>query len=87
MTSPYTTAWFTQQTPTAAAGAAAIVPRLVELVKPTAVIDIGCGTGAWLAAFVEAGIVDVVGVDGGYLDTRQLLIPESAFMPRDLRSA
>ena len=30
-----------------------IVPLIIGLVRPTSVIDVGCGTGTWLGAFTD----------------------------------
>ncbi len=50
-----------------ARSSAAVVARLVaDLVRPGSVVDVGCGSGAWLAAFAALG-AEVVGVDGPWL--------------------
>jgi SAM-dependent methyltransferase len=67
------------------ASASAVVPVLVDLFRPASVLDVGCGTGTWLAAFVAAGVGDVVGVDGGDVTPDMLEIPEAAFSRLDLR--
>ena len=51
-----------------ARSAAAVVPLIVDLLHPASVVDVGCGTGAWLAHFVELGIGDVLGLEFGDLD-------------------
>jgi len=38
------------------------VSRIIELVNPRSVVDMGCGTGATLAQFIEMGI-DAVGIE------------------------
>ncbi len=43
--------------------AAAIVPLVIDLVKPASVVDVGCGTGAWLARFQRHGIQDILGLE------------------------
>jgi SAM-dependent methyltransferase len=48
------------------------------------VVDLGCGTGAWLAAFKEKGITDIQGVDGDYVNRQALLIPADRFTAHDL---
>lgn len=49
-------------------------------------VDVGCGTGAWLAGFIEAGLKpeNVLGLDGDYVDRSLLLIPKERFVPADL---
>jgi SAM-dependent methyltransferase len=61
-----------------------VVPFLMRLLAPKSVADVGCGTGAWLAAFREEGVTDVLGLDGTYVDRDRLLIPPSRFMAADL---
>jgi SAM-dependent methyltransferase len=61
-----------------------IVPMILELVEPTSVVDVGCGTGAWLSVVRGHGVADVLGIDGDYVDRARLLIPEDAFLAADL---
>lgn len=64
--------------------AAVIVPILTSALRPSSVVDVGCGTGTWLAAFQSAGVIDVLGVDGDYVDRAALNIPVDRFRPADL---
>ena len=64
----------------AVASAAAVVPRLFELVQPARVIDVGCGEGHWLLAFEELG-AEVIGLDGSYVTSSPL---GDRFIPHDL---
>ncbi len=61
-----------------------MVPTLIELFEPASVLDVGCGTGAWLQAFVENGVSDVIGIDGDYVARADLRIGEERFVPADL---
>ncbi len=63
----------------ALASADAIIPMVQEYVNPTSVIDIGCGIGAWLSVWEKRGIKDIKGVDGAYVDKKQLLIETDKF--------
>jgi SAM-dependent methyltransferase len=65
--------------------AAETVPLVLELIQPRSIIDVGCGTGSWLSAFKEAGVEDVLGVDGPWADTAMLTIPPEQFLVFDLR--
>jgi SAM-dependent methyltransferase len=56
-----------------------VVPLLVDLLRPRSVVDFGCGTGEWLAAFLSAGVVDILGIDGDYVDRGRLAIPAEKF--------
>ena len=64
--------------------ASRIVPKVLEIVQPTSVIDVGCGTGEFLAAFREHGIEDILGIDGAYVQRNLLVIPQENFIPFDL---
>ena len=57
---------------------------IIAAVQPNTVIDVGCGVGTWLAVVAENGVVDVWGIDGDYVDTALLQIPEERFLPHDL---
>lgn len=64
--------------------AGAIVPIVLELVELASVVDVGSGSGAWLAVFAEHGVEDILGIDGGDIPSEQLQIPEERFLARDL---
>jgi SAM-dependent methyltransferase len=57
---------------------------IIKEVKPSAVIDVGCGVGTWLAVLAESGVADVWGIDGDYVDRSLLQIPQERFLPHDL---
>lgn len=61
------------------ASARIVVPFALQFVQPKSVIDIGCGQGLWLRAFIENGISDVEGYDGEYVDREKLHIPKERF--------
>lgn len=64
--------------------ARAVVPRVLPYVQATSVLDIGCGQGLWLKAFMEQGITDVLGYDGDYVERDKLVIPKENFIGVDL---
>jgi len=56
----------------------ALLPHLAAIPRSARVLDLGCGSGAWLARLAEAGYADLVGVD-------QVAPPPDAFgTPRPL---
>ena len=64
---------------------ARVVSRLIsEYISPESVVDFGCGTGAWLAAFEELGVRQVVGVDFASIPDEILCIEASEFVQHDL---
>jgi hypothetical protein len=56
------------------AGANAVFSHLWQHEKPSSVLDIGCGNGAWLRAALDLGVNDVLGVDG--LDHPQIRLAQ-----------
>jgi SAM-dependent methyltransferase len=61
-----------------------IVPLLMAEYHPLSVVDVGCGSGVWLAAFQRAGVTDILGIDGDYARRRGLAIPDACFISHDL---
>lgn len=62
-----------------------LLPLVLQYINPRSVLDIGCGTGAWLKAFNElTGIDDYMGVDGSYVNKSYLLIDSEKFREADL---
>ncbi len=62
-----------------------IVPLIVEFFHPSSVVDVGCSVGAWLAAFQQYGVTDILGVDGDHVPRKMLQIREDQFLAADLR--
>ena len=83
-TPPYTPAFFAAISDGATRSARVVVPLLMELVRPRSVVDVGCGWGRWLAVFREAGVSDLLGVDGEYVDAAKAGLSPSEFVPHDL---
>lgn len=69
-------------------GARASAQRLIAVVqpwlRPCSVVDFGCGRGVWLDEWRRAGVQDICGLDGDYVDRRSLAIPEDSFRAVDL---
>jgi SAM-dependent methyltransferase len=82
---PYDREFFESQAPSSRRSAQVIVPLILELVRPESVVDVGCGTGAWLSTFHDAGVEDILGIDGEYVERSLLEIPQDRFLPWDLR--
>jgi SAM-dependent methyltransferase len=61
-----------------------VVPMVINLVgRPASVVDVGCGSGAWLRALAEEGVEDYLGLDGDYVSGR-LQIPADHFRATDI---
>jgi SAM-dependent methyltransferase len=63
-----------------------IVPVLIDWLHPQSVADVGCGTGAWLAAFQRHGVADIFGIDGPWVRPESLEISLDKFLRSDLVS-
>lgn len=61
-----------------------IVAVLKEYVHPMSVLDVGCGTGCFLAACLQAGATDLQGIDGPWLDPTMLCIDPARVSKWDL---
>jgi SAM-dependent methyltransferase len=84
MAQPYSSQFFEEQRRGSLQSAAKIVPLIMQALRPSAVVDVGCGVGTWLAAFAEHGVADTLGIDGGYVDPALLHIPRERFLAHDL---
>lgn len=61
-----------------------IAPLVIDLFPCKQVVDVGCGDGTWLKVFHKYGVEEVLGIDGDYIDTNILQIPEKNFISFDL---
>lgn len=61
-----------------------IIPVILKYIKPTSVIDVGCGVGTWLSIWEKFGVKEILGIDGNYVRTEELLIDVEKFIADDL---
>ncbi|RYG43132.1 hypothetical protein EON79_17590, partial [bacterium] len=61
-----------------------IAPVLLDLVPAKSAIDVGGGRGVWSSVLKEAGVKQVLTVDGDYVDTSRLAIAREEFQAHDL---
>lgn len=61
-----------------------ILPIIFQLHKPKSLIDVGCGTGTWLAAAKKLNVPIVKGLDGAWVKKEQLKISYSDFIATEL---
>lgn len=66
------------------ASATAVLSELFGVTQPRSVLDIGCGTGSWLAVAGQLGVQHRLGLDGGSVPAHLLEIPASSFVATDL---
>ena len=76
---PYGDAFYRFLDATSEASARRIVPLLLDVVQIASIVDVGCGDGGWLAAARAAGIDDILGLDGPWIDKAVLKIPAANF--------
>lgn len=69
------------------ASARRVAAILQPLLRARSVLDVGCAQGAWLRAWKEAGVAEIAGVDGSYVDRSRLQIPAESFVDRDISQA
>jgi SAM-dependent methyltransferase len=65
-------------------GASKVIPVVLSALDVGSVLDIGCAGGGWLSEWKQAGIADVCGVDGAYVDPADLEIEAERFKAADL---
>ncbi|HTN54282.1 MAG TPA: glycosyltransferase [Anaeromyxobacter sp.] len=82
--SPYDEAFYGATADGSRRAAARIVPLVREWVGAASVLDVGCGVGAFLRAFQEAGAAEVLGIDGDYVPRDRLLVDPACFRPVDV---
>lgn len=80
----YTQAYFGKICEASRSSAEVIAPLAISLLQPDSVVDVGCGLGAWAAAFKQYGVAKVMGVDGPYMNPETLAISADEFFPADL---
>jgi SAM-dependent methyltransferase len=81
----YTPAFFDDLARDTRESARAVVPVVNKLLEPASVLDVGCGVGVWVDEWGSAGVSDVLGIDGNYVDRAALRIPVDKFAPVDLQ--
>jgi SAM-dependent methyltransferase len=80
----YRYTWFESRKAGARQSASVVLPLVCQVLRPKSVVDVGCGTGSWLAVFHEMGVREVLGVDAARLDHSMLEISRSQFLEHDL---
>jgi SAM-dependent methyltransferase len=83
MASPYSSRYYEGLKEDSSASARAVVPLILQLFPSRSVVDVGCGSGTWARAYLDASC-DVLGIDGHVVGQDQLLIPTDRFERRDL---
>ncbi len=61
-----------------------VLPFILQLRQINSILDVGCGTGTWLAVAKELGVTEIVGVDTVKLDQADLKVPSANIINTDL---
>jgi hypothetical protein len=84
LSSVYDQRFFDGQSEDSLQSARAVARVVCQLFNPHSVVDVGCGLGSWLKAFIESGVERSCGIDGNYVNRDALLIPPGSFVSKDL---
>lgn len=61
-----------------------VVPVVKSLLDIKSVLDVGCGRGVWCTEWAASGVAEFVGVDGAYVNPKNLSIATDRFFAKDL---
>jgi SAM-dependent methyltransferase len=83
-TAPYGAGFFTVNAESSRPSARLVLGALRELYSPASIVDIGCGSGAWLATAGELGFTVLKGYDGPWADPARYTSSAIDFTPVNL---
>jgi SAM-dependent methyltransferase len=61
-----------------------ILGLLFGIYRPNSILDVGCGLGIWLSVAKKLGVADVYGIEGPWLNPKQLRIDPASVTIQDL---
>ena len=80
----YSEDFYDQHMKMSISSAKVIIPIILEYLEPKSVIDVGCGIGTWLSVWEKFGVKEIVGIDGDYVNIKNLLINKEKFIVANL---
>ena len=84
MTRSYSESFFLDRSTITLSSTQAVLGLLWDGLQPESVLDVGCGTGTWLAECKRRGATRVLGVDGPWVPSRHLEVGGDEFLAHDL---
>ena len=81
---PYPRSFYDEETAAGESSSREVVGLLLELLAPRSVVDVGCGTGAFLREFRDRGMTDYLGIEGPWVAPMEMLVDRSTVLFRDL---
>jgi SAM-dependent methyltransferase len=81
----YDAAFYRYQNRNSRHSAQVVCDIILRWIDVKSVTDFGCGQGVWLSEWKAVGALDVIGLDGDYVDRDELLITMQEFRGTDLR--
>lgn len=71
----YDNKFYDSQKSLSLSSAEVVVPLVCSMLRPSSVVDFGCGVGTWLKVFIEQGVEDAQGLELSDLSDDHYLIP------------
>ena len=76
----YDAAFYAAQREGSRRAAALVVPQVLAWTRARSVVDVGCGTGAWVEVALAHGVVARLGIDGAHVPGPCRVLPPTAFL-------
>lgn len=81
----YSEEFYDKSEDTSKKAAEIIMPYILSKIKPKSIVDFGCGEGIWLQVIKQLqDQIEILGIDGEYINRKELKIPEKCFVPANL---
>jgi SAM-dependent methyltransferase len=83
----YDQAFYEEQMNRSRQSAEVVAPHIVEAIRPTSMVDIGCGVGFWPLMFAREGVEVAHGIDGPWVRQGDLQLEHESFFEFDFGRA
>lgn len=80
----YSESFYSNQAPASYRSAVIYAHHLWQFAQPRSIVDVGCGKGTWLKAFMELGATQLTGLDGPWNSQEAMVESAITFIPVDL---